>query len=563
LRYLFILLSFCFYLFAYDENKIISNLYFSKNNVDYKVLQGENFDYKGQFFIKVELDKTKIKDDEYFLRLSHTYDVIKNLNVKALKNDNELIIKIDKNTPKDIVITFDTTSSFGNLSLGMNLYTYDDFKRSLDYEKIFFGFAYGIVFCAFLYNFALFLFNKQKSFLYYSLLQISLIFLLLSNVMTFDILKPLAKYFYLEDFFTYCAFIFAILFNKTFLNLKKYVPFLDKVLNLFLLLYVANLFLVVVFNQTIFGDYIPNTIILFLLFLSSLLVYRQGYKIAMFYILGWGIIFISVVFVETNLMNYSDEFVLHFALPLESIFLSFSLAYKMRKLEDEKTSHENMLIHQNKLASMGEMINNIAHQYRQPLTHLGYILMNIKSAFEHGELDKEYLNKKINQGNSQLLFLSKTIDSFRDFYKPNSQKEKFFLSNSIQEAISIIKPILQENKIELKVDLDDEVEVLGFENEYSQVVLNLLSNAKDALIENEIKNPIIEIFMIKKDLYIKDNAKGVPTELEEKIFQPYFSTKDKSSGIGLYMSSLIIQEHFNGKLSLENSSDSATFIIKL
>jgi signal transduction histidine kinase len=212
---------------------------------------------------------------------------------------------------------------------------------------------------------------------------------------------------------------------------------------------------------------------------------------------------------------------------------------------------------------MGEMINNIAHQYRQPLTHLGYILMNIKSAFEHGELDKEYLNKKINQGNSQLLFLSKTIDSFRDFYKPNYEKEKFFLSNSIQEAISIIKPILQENKIELKVDLDDEVEVLGFENEYSQVVLNLLSNAKDALIENEIKNPIIEIFMIKKDLYIKDNAKGVPTELEEKIFQPYFSTKDKSSGIGLYMSSLIIQEHFNGKLSLENSLDGATFIIKL
>lgn len=189
--------------------------------------------------------------------------------------------------------------------------------------------------------------------------------------------------------------------------------------------------------------------------------------------------------------------------------------------------------------------------------------MNINSAHEHGELDKEYLDKKMKQANSQLEFMSETIDNFRDFYKPKKEKELFTLIDAIASAINIIKPILVENKILIEVDIDESKEILGYKNEYSQVILNLISNAKDELINQKIKEPCIKIKMDKNKVLVIDNANGVKQELVNKIFEPYFTTKDKSSGIGLYMSSMIISEHFEGKLYLENSTKGASFIIEI
>ena len=565
MRVIFLFIIFLSSLFAFSDDPIISKVEVSKDSYTYIDIQNVQNDeeYFQKFYLKIFLDKKIISDKKYYLRLLHNYKNIKDVNVKAFRDDNELIIEVDKHIKDEIIIHVDTTDSKATAYLDLEIFDEEGFKEFQDAEKLHFGLAYGIVFCAFLYNFVLFIYNREKSFLYYSCLQFSLLLLMLTNVMTLNLLKPVYEYVFLPDFVGQVALIFAVLFNRAFLDSKNYIPRIDKVLLFMLALLIIDTILYLFTGKTVFDNYIPTSVLLGLLVLSSLLVYKQGYKIAIFYILGWSVIFITVLLIEYDFLPFSDVYALYIGLPLESLILSFSLGYKMKELEKKKAMHEQMLIHQNKLASMGQMLNNIAHQYRQPLTHLGYILMNINSAHEHGELDKKYLDKKIKQANDQLLFMSNTIDSFRDFYKPTKQKEMFYINDAVSSAIFIVKPILEEKGIKLEVNVDKNIQILGYENEYSQVVLNLISNAKDALIENSIQNPKIQIVLEKNSLLVKDNALGVPKELEERIFEPYFTTKDKSSGIGLYMSMLIMQEHFNGKLLLKNSSNGATFIVEV
>ena len=124
----------------------------------------------------------------------------------------------------------------------------------------------------------------------------------------------------------------------------------------------------------------------------------------------------------------SNIYIIHIGAPLESLIFSFALGYMLKILVKEKNEKEKLLIHKSKLASMGEMINNIAHQWRQPLTHLGFINMNLQLAFEDNPINKKYLNEKIEESNSQLDFMSKTIDNFMDFYKLNKEKELFYIS---------------------------------------------------------------------------------------------------------------------------------------
>ena len=239
----------------------------------------------------------------------------------------------------------------------------------------------------------------------------------------------------------------------------------------------------------------------------------------------------------------------------------------LKVLIKEKNEKEKLLIHQSKLASMGEMINNIAHQWRQPLTHLGFINMNLQLAYEDEPLNKKYLKEKIEESNSQLDFMSKTIDNFRDFYKPNKQKELFYISDAVKKALEIMEPIFESYKIKFEFNLIKDKQINAYENEYSQVILNLLTNAKDVLISRQIQNPQITIIIDEKnDLSITsilDNAGGIENKYINQIFDPYFTTKQKGSGIGLYMSKMIIESHFKGKIKVFNEKNGAIFIIEV
>jgi len=231
---------------------------------------------------------------------------------------------------------------------------------------------------------------------------------------------------------------------------------------------------------------------------------------------------------------------------------------------------DKQLFHQSRLAQMGEMINMIAHQWRQPLSAISATTSNLsfKLMFEE-KLDKEELEKEIYLISQYSQHLSRTIDDFRNFFKDNKEKQESKLHSLIEETLHIARVSIENHNIELKTNFMCNATINTYPNEVKQVLLNLLKNAQDALIEKNITDPYIEIgTYCKKDnksyIYVKDNAGGIPEDIIENIFEPYFSTKleKDGTGLGLYMSKIIIEDHCKGKLYVKNEKKGAKFIIK-
>ena len=250
-------------------------------------------------------------------------------------------------------------------------------------------------------------------------------------------------------------------------------------------------------------------------------------------------------------------FSLLFTKKIESIFME----YRKNVIEQDK-----LLIQKSKMASMGEMIGNIAHQWRQPLSQLSGLFFDIESAYDYKELNKKYLQNRVEEANDLLEYMSKTIDDFRNFFNPNSKKEEFYLKDAVENAIKIVKSTLNYYQIELIININENHKIEGYKNEYSQAVMNIITNAKDVIKERNIKNPQIKIYSQKKEklyLHIEDNAGGVDENIIEKIFDPYFTTKyEYGTGIGLYMTKLIIEDKMNGNIKVKNSKDGAIFTIE-
>ena len=209
------------------------------------------------------------------------------------------------------------------------------------------------------------------------------------------------------------------------------------------------------------------------------------------------------------------------------------------------------------------MIGNIAHQWRQPLTCLSYNFITLKESANQNLLDKKYLDKKLDEATVQLEFMSQTIDDFKDFYSPHKNKELFSLEEATKQALELMQNSLQANSIEVVLDIQEDIEIENYKNEFKQVLLNLLSNSKDAFLKQEIKLFKIVITINKNSITISDNAGGIDAEVIDHIFEPYFSTKEGSTGIGLYMSKRIEEKNLDGVLSVENDSKGAVFTIVL
>ncbi|MCK5110354.1 MAG: sensor histidine kinase [Arcobacteraceae bacterium] len=249
-----------------------------------------------------------------------------------------------------------------------------------------------------------------------------------------------------------------------------------------------------------------------------------------------------------------------------------SLASTLEKRVEEETlknaKKDRLLQHQSKMAELGDMIGNIAHQWRHPLTRLSLLLQNLKAYKNKNKMSDEIFFNTLENANEQIEFMSDTIDNFKDFYKTDKIKSQFKIQDCLTDIFKIINSILEHNDIKVTILDDEEIELDGIKNQFSQVLLNLIVNAKDALVDKEIKAPTINIEIYLKDnkkiITIEDNAGGIPTNILNDIFDPYFTTKDKKgTGIGLYLSRTIIEHEFNGNLSVKNSSQGAVFKIVL
>ena len=245
---------------------------------------------------------------------------------------------------------------------------------------------------------------------------------------------------------------------------------------------------------------------------------------------------------------------------------------RIRKYQEEKAkSQESLLLEQAKLASMGEMVENIAHQWRQPLSAISTASTGLKMQKEFDTMSDEAFNKSMDLINSQAQYLSTTIDTFRNFIKEKKESKEVILQDRIKIVLDIVNTTLRNNHIELKdnIDYNNPVRVMLVIGELSQVIINIINNAKDILLEKNIKGPLIVIDLTKEEnhvtITIEDNGGGIPDDAMTKIFKPYFTTKDQSqgTGLGLYMSYKIITESLKGKLYAKNTENGAKFFIEL
>ena len=283
------------------------------------------------------------------------------------------------------------------------------------------------------------------------------------------------------------------------------------------------------------------------------------------------------------------------------IYMKFKLSVKMqRQLKEEvsaktfeiKGINENLaqrvndeieknrvkelhIQQQSKLAQMGEMISMIAHQWRQPLAAMASTSMNIRavsllnkfdlSKKEEAQKYEAYVNNRLDNLDGFIQNLTRTIDDFRYFYKPNKTSVKVQLEEVFEKSFNIIKDSLKNNSIKVITEYNSKEEIELYDGEMMQVILNLLKNAQDNLIEKKIGNPRITITTENRTISICDNGGGIPEDIMENIFEPYFSTKDEKNGtgLGLYMSKIIVEDHHKGKIQVQNTEDGVCFIIEL
>lgn len=244
-----------------------------------------------------------------------------------------------------------------------------------------------------------------------------------------------------------------------------------------------------------------------------------------------------------------------------------TLGDRVQNSVTELRAKDKMLIQQSRQAAMGEMIDNIAHQWKQPLNNLGLLIQSVKFDFADGVLTKEDMSIESGKCMDLITFMAQTIEDFRSFFREDKQKIDFEVAQSISRAARLVSASLEDRRIRIIIEHGDDIQINGYPNEYAQVLLNLLGNARDVLVERRINAPVITVRVMHEDdqaiVTVSDNGGGIADDIIGNIFDPYFTTKERGmgTGIGLFMSKIIIEEHMGGSLTVSNKDDGAQFKI--
>ncbi|HBG06766.1 MAG: hypothetical protein A2075_16690 [Geobacteraceae bacterium GWC2_58_44] len=249
--------------------------------------------------------------------------------------------------------------------------------------------------------------------------------------------------------------------------------------------------------------------------------------------------------------------------------LNETLEERIRQAVAELREKDRILIIQGRQAVMGELISNIAHQWRQPLNMLGLLAQEMPMTYKMGTFTKESLEANVTKTMNIIQQMSQTIEDFRSYSQPDREKIDFKVLQVIAKTLSLLEENFKAHRIRTEVEQEGDPVINGYPNEYSQVLLNILINARDAFLARKVESPSIVIRVFCENgntvVTVTDNAGGIPPEIIDKIFEPYFTTKgpEQGTGLGLFMSKTIIEKNMHGVLSARNTGAGAEFRIDM
>lgn len=266
---------------------------------------------------------------------------------------------------------------------------------------------------------------------------------------------------------------------------------------------------------------------------------------------------------QTSLEDFIELEEHTYQLEVQNKELSKRVDEEIRKNREK----DELMFHQSRFASMGEMIGNIAHQWRQPLMELSSLFINVEAQMKlTGKISGQEVLETIQKSNEITKYMSSTINDFQNFFSKDKEKVCFHMSEQLNTTINIISSGIRKNKVDVEIVVKNNPEICGYKNEYAQVLINIINNARDVLVYRKISNPKIRIIIEEKGenavVTIQDNAGGIKTNPISKIFEPFYTQeKSNGTGVGLFMSKLIVENNMNGKLLVKNMSHGARFTI--
>ena len=492
----------------------------------------------------------------------------------ATTSDAVMIVDVAPNSHYTLIAKFSTQTS---IILNMNIYDEAHYYNYKKYFDLNFGIFIGIIFGLMVYNFYLYFALRYRQYLYYSLFVLftSLYFMTHTGAMLEFFPIQAAHYRYL--YYSYFPMgVFFILFLQNILHTKKFMPNIDKILTLVILITIVDFIYYTFFSDIITYQpkthYIILSVALVLPFFYFWAIYKKVPLIYLFLLASLPkdlMIFSSeFVFFGWSDFSYFNRYGYGYALLYEMIAYSILISYYIKNIQDENTLQKLLLSQKEKQASLGELLIYITHQWRAPLASLSSTLMLQKAKLKNNiPITETQIKQDIEENQKSIQFMSDTITNFSSFYNPVKKYTNFTLSNAINTIVHIVEKDLLSHHIDLIVKGDTKLEFYGIENDISQIILVLISNAKDIFIQRGIKNAKIEIEFYKKDddivIDLVDNAGGIQMKPLSKIFEPFSSNKTNTqSGIGLYMAKNIL-DSYNSSISVTNENNGAKFSIVL
>ena len=463
--------------------------------------------------------------------------------------------------------------SFDKIKLPFKLVTAKYLSQfSIEYNFLQ-GIFFGVMLIMVLYNLSLYFLLKFKPYLYYVLYVSSFMSYMACYLGYFHIYTSLSSImiYVLLNISIGLFFVFMIGFLQEVFEMREYTPHFSRGLDIFkcFTLFINLITAYLYFENFTYAEVAVNLFylslpFLYLVIISSLLYLKYTYKnnLALFYAVIWSILgLVGLLYILANIgfisTNYGFDYLFEFGVLLETLLFSLMLAYRIKEIEKEKKSQKSLLIQQNKLAAIGETVSLIAHQWRQPLSEINGVVLNIDVDFRKKSLNEKKLNEHLNSIEEVTAYLSQTINDFMHLSSPQKCLERFKLRELFEESQKLMKSSSSLN-FEVRYCSDDEKKVIqSYKSELIQALLIVFNNSIDACKASGIDPSIqVEAKIDKGYLFIEieDNGGGIKKELFPKIYNPYFTTKhaSKGTGLGLYILKILIEESMFGRVEIKN-----------